>query len=96
MLDASVLGAMPTKVLLGRLRRLLRCEESSEFSDASPDEIAETVGIVFKNTPEWELAHGEVKAALAARAHVLRAPERRALRGTRAAVARTAEHRRRR
>lgn len=95
-LDASVLSGLPTKVLLSRLRRLLRCEEAPELSDASPDEIAETSGILFKNTVEWRLAHEQLKVVLASREHVPKSAQRRTARAQGAAIARTVERRRRR
>jgi hypothetical protein len=87
--DRAALEAMPTRALLGRLRRLLRCEESPEASDAYPDELALITRIAFKCTAEWRAAHEEVKAVLAHRPHVPRSAERKAAR----ASARTGERR---
>lgn len=95
-LDRAALEAMPTKALLGRLRRLLRCEESPDVSDASTDEIAGVTGILFKNTVEWRMAREQVKAILVSREHVPKGAERRAARVKRAALSRSVEHRRRR
>jgi len=95
-LDRAALGAMPTKALLGRLRRLLRCEESPEVSDADPDELAQITGIAFKSTAEWRAAHEDLKAVLASREHLPKSNERLAARTERARAGRSAEHRRRR
>lgn len=95
-LDASVLATMHTRSLLARLRRLHRCEDSASGSDAAPDELAATVGIVFKDTPEWATAYREVKQVLASREHVPHGPERQAARTDRARANQSAEHRRRR
>lgn len=75
-LAQEALEATPTKALLGRLRRLLRCEESPEASDASPEELAQLEGIVFKNTAEWRVAHDQLKVVLASREHVPKRSER--------------------
>ena len=77
-LDQEALEATPTKALLGRLRRLLRCEESPEVSDASPEELAQLKGIVFKNTAEWHAAYDQLKFVLASREHVPKRSERHA------------------
>jgi hypothetical protein len=54
-LDVAFISTLPTKMLLGRLRRLLRCEESRSASDAYPDELARAEGILFKDTLEWKM-----------------------------------------
>ena len=69
------LRKMPTKQLLGRLRRLWFCEERSAGSDLDPAEIQGTSGILFKDTPEWRAAHEEVKQALATREQIPRSVE---------------------
>lgn len=94
-LDRAALDAMPTKALLGRLRRLLRCEESPDVCDASPDELARIAGIAFKSTASWQGAYEDVKAVLASREHVSKGAERRAARTEDARSNRSAEHRRR-
>jgi hypothetical protein len=95
-LDRATLAAMPTKGLLDRRRRLLRCEESPDVSDASPDELAQVTGIVFKSAPEWRAAYEQLKAILATREHVPKSTEKRAARIERARANRSAEHRRQR
>jgi len=92
-LDQEALEATPTKALLGRLRRLLQCEESQEVSDASPEELAQLKGIVFKNTAEWRVAHDELKVVLASREHVPKRPERHAANIERARSNHTTERR---
>lgn len=92
----ATLATMPTKVLLGRLRRLLRCEESASVSDLDQEELSRVTGILFKDTPEWRSAYAELKAALAEREHVPKGRERAAARLGRAKAARSVEHVRRR
>ena len=67
---ADDLRQMPTKALLARLARLRMCEESLAASDLSPTEVESVRGILFKSTPEWSQAFGEVKQELATREHV--------------------------
>jgi hypothetical protein len=95
-LDPAVLTSMRTRELLGRLRRLQRCEESASLSDASPEELARATGILFKDTPEWKTAYTQLKQVLAIREHIPKGAETRVLRLDRAHMSRTAEHRRRR
>ena len=66
---------MPTKQLLGRLRALHKCEESSALSDLTAGEIAGK-GILFKNSVEWQVAYDQLKAILPTREHVPSAAER--------------------
>lgn len=94
-LGIDVLSVMQTKVLLGRLRRLQRCEESASGSDATPAELARTEGILFKDTPEWKTAHAELTQVLATREHIPHGVEARTARHDRARASRTAERHRR-
>lgn len=95
-LDSAVLASMPTRQLLGRLRRLRRCEDSASVSDASPEDLARATGILFKDTPEWKTSYAELKQVLAIREHSTKGAEARTLRLDRARMSRTTEHRRRR
>ena len=94
--DAAALEALPTKVLLVRLRHLQRCEESAAASDMDPDEVTRATGIIFKDDPEWMAAYTQLKALLARREHVPKGEELRAVRLERARVAGSVERRRRR
>jgi hypothetical protein len=71
------LEAMPTRSLLGRLRRLRECEESADGSDLDFAEVAALTGINFKADPLWSQAYDQVKAILDARERVPRTVERR-------------------
>ena len=95
-LDPAVLALMRTRELLGRRRRLLRSVESANLSDASPEELAQATGILFKDTPEWKTAYLQLKQVLATREHIPQGAEARALRLDRIRMSRTAEHRHRR
>ena len=75
-LALEILAGMPTKQLLGRLHSLQRCEESAAHSDRTPEEIAASESILFKDTAEWQRAYADLKAALATREHVPSAAER--------------------
>ena len=75
-LAPEALASMPTKQLLGRLRSLQQCEESVALSDRTPEEVATTEGVLFKNTTEWQTAYADLKAILAMREHVPSAAER--------------------
>src|SRR5262249_25034069 len=79
-LSQECLERMPTKQLLGRLRRLHECQESAVFSDMTADEIAASKGIFFKNSPEWQAAYQQLKRILANREHVPSGAERAARR----------------
>ena len=70
--DCEALMAMPTKQLLGRLKRLQHCEDSATASDISEREIAVVEGILFKDTEKWQRAYEELKTVLAAREHIPR------------------------
>src|SRR4051794_29919485 len=70
------LSKLPTRQLLGRLRRLHECEESAAVSDLTPDEIAASKGILFKNSPDWQVAYQGLKRVTASREHVPSAAER--------------------
>lgn len=87
------LAALPTKALLGRLKRLHACEESLGLSDRSSEGTADVrVGqIEFKDTPVWLVAYAEVKDALAGREHVPHKPERQTARVAKAKKNRTSE-----
>jgi hypothetical protein len=95
-LDASVLSSLHTKTLLARLRRLQRCEESASGSDATLDELAGVVGILYKDTPEWAAAYINVKQVLASREHVPHGPENLSARMDRVRANQNTEHHRRR
>ena len=58
------LSALPTKVLLARLKRLLQCEDSLEASDQQNDRLEFSNQIQFKNTTLWKTAYDEVKMEL--------------------------------
>jgi hypothetical protein len=75
-LSQEYLDKMPTKQLLGRLRRLHECQESAAVSDFTADEIAASKGILFKDSPEWVVAFQQVKRVLATREHVPSAADR--------------------
>src|SRR5262245_20693991 len=79
-LAPKALASMPTKHLLGRLRSLQQCEDSAALSDRSPEEVAASEGILFKNTAEWQTAYADLKAVLALREHVAPAAKRAAAR----------------
>ena len=95
-LDPAVLASMRTRELLGRLRRLQRCEDSASLSDASPEELARATGILFKDTASWRSAYLELKQVLMTREHIPKGAETRVFRGDRAHMNRTAERRGRR
>jgi len=75
LLNPEMLEDLPTKQLLGRLRRLRECEESRKSSYHTDEEIAAAPGIVFKDDPRWEVAVNELKRVLATREHVPRPAE---------------------
>lgn len=89
-ISADRLEAMATSSLLARLRLLLACEESAACSDetGSDDDLE---FIRFKDDPDWEAAHSEVKSVLAQREHLPTAAERTQKRHRRAAANRTKE-----
>jgi hypothetical protein len=95
-LDLELVSSMQTKALLGRLARLQQCEASASLSDATPQELAGSTGIHFKDTPEWRTAHEELKQVLATREHVPGGAETEAARLEGAAANQTKERRRRR
>ena len=94
--DYKSLTAMPTKKLLGRLKRLQYCENSAIGSDMSEREIAEAEGILFKDTEEWQRTYEELKTVLSSREHIPRGAERRKARQERAVQNSTVERRSRR
>src|SRR5438876_12141704 len=61
---------MPTKQLLGRLRGLHERKQSAAVSDLTTKEIAASQGILFKDSAEWQDAHGDLKAVLAMSEHI--------------------------
>lgn len=69
-LSFKQLEVLPTKALLGRLKRLQQCEESFELSDRDESELVESNEIQFKQTPEWKSAYEELKDILKGREHV--------------------------
>lgn len=75
-LPPEALLSMPTKHLLGRLNSLQRCEEAAAFSDRNSEEFPVGEEILFKDTPEWQRAYGDLKEVLATREHVPTAAER--------------------
>ncbi len=94
-IDRPTLETMSTKALLGRLRALLRCQESAAVSDMMGDELACLTGIFFKDAPEWQNAYADVKSILAHREHVPKSAERRRKRLDRVRTSRSTEHHRR-
>ena len=80
-ISRSELERLPTKALLGRLKRLHECEQEPAASDLDPDELAAVEargGISFKSEPQWRSAFADLKEILATREHVPRPAERRA------------------
>ena len=75
---------MPTKQLLGRLRRLHECQDSAALSDLGPEEVSVRKDIVFKQSPEWQAAYEQLKRVLATRQHTASSAERVAKRKERA------------
>ena len=70
-LSREELERIPTKALLGRLKRLRQCEESLKLSDI--EEPFDTGGaIFFKDTHEWQTAYEDVKLVLRTREHIPR------------------------
>ncbi len=71
-LSHEELERMPTKALLGRLKRLHQCEESLKSSD-SQEELSHLGGVIrFKDTCEWQTAYADVKKVLGKREHIPR------------------------
>jgi hypothetical protein len=62
------LEKLPTKRLLARLKQLHQCQESVSVSDRAGERNAS--GEVFKDSPEWIEAYGQIKRLLAKREHV--------------------------
>jgi hypothetical protein len=69
LLNLKQLEALPTKALLGRLKRLHQCEESFESSDCDESEVASNT-IQFKNTLQWQCAYKELNEVLSEREHL--------------------------
>jgi hypothetical protein len=64
------LEALPTGALLARLKRLHWCEDRSDWTDLSQEEIASVPNaILFKEDGAWRMAHADLKAVLAGREH---------------------------
>lgn len=82
-MSCDELESLPTRAVLGRLRRLRRCEQSPGDSDLSAEELVQVVPIRFKSTPEWRTAVDDVKAVLATRENLPTRPEREAARKAR-------------
>ena len=80
-LSRAELEALPTKALLGRLKRLYECEQQPAATDLDPEELAAVEakgGISFKSEPQWRDAFKDVKTVLATREPVPTPAERRA------------------
>lgn len=78
-LTREQLEALPTKALLGRLKRLYNCEESFEFSDKDESEVDANT-IQFKDTPQWQRAYKELKEVLSIREHLPKGKEAKEIR----------------
>ncbi len=59
------LSTLSTKILLARLKRLLKCDDSVELSDQENGFLVNPNQIQFKNTAQWISAYENVKAELA-------------------------------
>jgi len=71
----SELQALNTGALIARLNRLRHCEETSDRSDLSENEIRSAQGmILFKSDTEWKRAYRAVKGILAEREHLANKP----------------------
>ena len=68
-IDKSELEKMHTGSLMTRRKALLACEESLAHSDREQNYKVESGYIEFKQDPNWELAHRELKEVLANREH---------------------------
>jgi hypothetical protein len=86
------LEKLSTKQLLARLRRLHQCEESVLLSDRD-DASNTSEAILFKDTPEWKTAYGQIKGVLSLREHVPKGAELDKKRKSRALLSRTIERR---
>jgi hypothetical protein len=72
-LAMNELEAMPTRQLLARRTRLLKCEECRAASDIDDNDPRLRSGeILFKDSPTWKLAYLDVKSVLARREHIPR------------------------
>lgn len=69
-MNLSELESKGTKELLGHLKRLQRCEESSENSDLTENDYLDDDLIYFKNTEKWKIAYSNVKTILNNREHM--------------------------
>ena len=70
-LSREELESMPTKALLGHLKRLRQCEESLKLSNI--EEPFDAGGaICFKDTRVWQTAYEDVKWVLSKREHIPR------------------------
>ncbi|GEM_PF-1081588 len=78
LLNREQLKVLPTKALLGRLRRLHQCEESFVLSDKDESEICSNT-IQFKDTSEWQTAYKELKEILKSREHLPKGKDAKAL-----------------
>jgi hypothetical protein len=75
LINKEELVTLSTKILLGRLKNLLQCEDSFELSDEEDEISIEPDQIRFKNTDQWQSAYENVKAELAKREHVPKGEE---------------------
>ena len=71
-LKREELERMPTKALLGRLKRLHQCEVSLKLSDLQEESFDTGGAIRFKETREWQTAYEDVKWVLSKREHIPR------------------------
>ncbi|MFT5684399.1 MAG: hypothetical protein ACI8RZ_005340 [Myxococcota bacterium] len=61
------LEGMKTWALMAQRKRMLKCEESPEFSDLQPGDVVDPTVIRFKNDPRWREMYKALKAVLATR-----------------------------
>lgn len=67
----SILSEMHTGTLLARLKRLRMCEETSEHSYYTEEELQSVEHlIIFKSDLLWKQAYIDVKTILAKREHL--------------------------
>src|SRR5262245_395730 len=86
------LEKLSTKQLLARLKRLHQCEEALLLSDQDDVNI-KSEAILFKDTPGWRSAYGQLKGLLDLREHVPKSAELDKRRESRALLSRTVEKR---
>lgn len=82
------LNKMHTGSLMKRRAALLKCEESFEATDRNGYEaklmVEDTRLIEFKDTPEWQQAHADLKNVLSARENLPNKKERKEIRRAKA------------